>query len=84
MYQIWFSKKAKKQVKKLSKDSKELILKKIYSIRQEPFRYLKKLEGTRLWRLRITDYRIIVDIIITDKKIFVLRVDKRSRVYDRD
>lgn len=83
MYAIWISEKAKKQLEKLPKNISEIILNKIYSIRHEPFRYLKKLEGSKLWRLRIMDYRTIVDVIVTESKIIVLIVDKRSRVYDK-
>ena len=83
MYSLWISEKAKKQLEKLPKSIQDIILNKVYSIRNEPFRYLKKLEGSKLWRLRIMDYRVIIDILITDKKIFVLTVDKRSRVYER-
>ncbi|NQU98403.1 type II toxin-antitoxin system RelE/ParE family toxin [Candidatus Woesearchaeota archaeon] len=82
MYDIWFSQKAKKQLKKLPRNAKGIVLKKLYSIRYEPFRYVKKLEGSKLWRLRISDYRAIIDIVILNKKIFVLKIDKRSKVYD--
>tara|TARA_Y100000294_G_C8487403_1_gene309322 strand:- start:259 stop:504 length:246 start_codon:yes stop_codon:yes gene_type:complete len=81
MYSVWISEKAKKQLKKLPEKPRKLILNKIYSIRQNPFRYLKKLGGSKLWRLRIMDYRAVVNIIISEKKIFVLIVDKRARVY---
>ena len=83
MYSIWISEKAKKQLEKLPKNINEIILNKIYSIREYPFHYLKKLEGSKLWRLRIMDYRVIVDVIATESKIIILTVDKRSRVYER-
>ena len=83
MYSVWISEKAKKQLEKLPKNLQEIILNKIYSIRDEPFHYLKKLEGSKLWRLRIMDYRAIIDVLVTENKIFVLTVDKRSRVYER-
>lgn len=83
MFNIFFSEKARKQLKKLDDVPRERILKKVYSIRKNPFSYLKRLHGSKLWRLRVEDYRIIMDIVVVDTKIFVLRVDKRSRVYDR-
>ena len=83
MYSVWISDKATKQLEKLPKNIQEIILNRIYSIRHEPFHYLKKLQGSKLWRLRIMDYRAIVDIILTESKIIVLTVDKRSRVYER-
>lgn len=83
MYSIWISEKAKRQLEKLPKNVSEIIFNKIYSIRDNPFHYLKKLEGSKLWRLRIMDYRAIVDVIVTESKVIVLTVDKRSRIYDR-
>jgi len=83
MYQVLFSDKAKKQIEKLPKKIQEIMLNKIYSIRHDPTRYLKKLEGSNLWRLRIMDYRAIINVIITERNLIVLTIDKRSRVYDR-
>ena len=83
MYSVWFSEKSKKELSKLPKNIQEVILNKVNSIRHEPLRYLKKLEGSKLWRLRIMDYRTIIDVIITENKIIILTIDKRSKVYDR-
>jgi mRNA-degrading endonuclease RelE of RelBE toxin-antitoxin system len=64
MYFIQIEENAKKYLKKLQKKDAEVILKKIYSIRGNPFRFLKRLHGNNLWRLRIGDYRAIVDVIV--------------------
>ncbi|MBU1604222.1 MAG: type II toxin-antitoxin system RelE/ParE family toxin [Nanoarchaeota archaeon] len=60
----------------------EKILRKINSIREKPFRHLKKLQGSKLWRLRIDNYRVILDIIISGRKIIVIRIGYRKNVYD--
>ena len=82
MYLIQIEKNAEEFLKKLNKKDAELILRKIYSIRENPFRFLKRLQGDKLWRLRIGDYRAIVDIIISANKIIVLRIGHRKNVYD--
>jgi mRNA interferase RelE/StbE len=82
-YSIFFSEKSKKQLNKLNFNIKERILKKLYSINDNPYPHITKLKGSKFWRLRIEDYRAILDLIITQKKIIVLRIDKISRVYDR-
>ena len=82
MYQIEFAKKAEDFLKKLPKEDEEIILRKIYSIRENPFPFLKRLEGHKLWRLRIMDYRAILDIVISGRKIVVLRIGHRKIVYD--
>jgi len=82
MYPIQIEKNAETFLKKLPKKEAETILKKIYSIRENPFRYLKRLQGQKLWRLRILNYRAIVDVIISGQKIIVLRIGPRKNIYD--
>ena len=45
MYLINIEENAKKFLKKIPKKDAEIILKKIYSIRENPFRFLKRLKG---------------------------------------
>ena len=82
MYSIQIEKNAEAFLKKLEKKDAEIILNKIYSIRENPFRFLKRLQGEKLWRLRIGDYRAIVDVIVSMNKIIVLRIGHRKNVYD--
>lgn len=83
MYSIDFSKSAKDFLKKISKQDAEIILIKIYELKDNPFRYLKRLEGHKLWRLRILKYRAIIDIIISGNKIVVVRIGYRKNVYEK-
>jgi len=82
MFQIKITETAKKFLKKLDKKDVEMILAKIYSIRDNPFRFLKRLQGEKLWRLRIADYRAVVDVMISMNKIIVIRIGHRKNVYD--
>jgi mRNA interferase RelE/StbE len=82
MYSIYIEKNAENFLKKLQKKDYEEILKKIYSIRENPFRFLKKLQGEKFWRLRVGDYRVIIDVIISGNKIIVIRIGKRCNVYE--
>jgi mRNA interferase RelE/StbE len=83
MFSIDITKKANKFLDKLKNKEREIILNKINSIRDNPFRFIKRLEGTQLWRLRIQDYRAILDIIISGNKIIVLRIGNRKDVYNK-
>jgi len=83
MYNIDITEKALKFLKKLPKEDAEMILSKLYSIRINPFYFVKRLEGKKLWRLRINDYRAVMDVIISSNKIIVLRIGHRKNVYDR-
>jgi len=82
MFQIELTETAKDFLKKLQKKDAGIILKKIYSIKENPYRFLKRLQGEKLWRLRIGDYRAIVDIIISMNKIIVIRIGHRKNIYD--
>ena len=82
MYSIQIEENAEKFLKNLNKKDAEMILNKIYSIRDNPFRFLKRLQGDKLWRLRISDYRAIVDVVISENKIVVVRIGHRKNVYD--
>ena len=81
MYSIELTKKSQDFLKKIPNSDAETILKKIYSIKENPFHHLKRLQGHKLWRLRIMDYRAVVDVVISGKKIFVLRIGHRKNVY---
>ena len=82
MFSIHIEKNAEEFLKKLQKKDAEVILNKIYSIRENPYRFLKRLQGEKLWRLRIGDYRAIVDVIISMNKIIVVRIGHRKNIYD--
>jgi len=82
MYQIELTETAKKFLKKLPSTDAALILNKINSIRENPFRFLKRLQGEKLWRLRIGDYRAVADVYISLNKIIVIQIGHRKNVYD--
>jgi len=83
MFQIEITKTAERFLEKLNKKDSEIILNKIGSIKDNPYRFLKRLQGERLWRLRIGDYRVIVDVIVSANKIIVIRIGHRKNVYDK-
>ena len=83
MYSVQIEENAEDFLKKLDKKDREFILNKIYSIRDNPFRFLKRLQGEKLWRLRIGDYRVIVDVIVSNNRIIVLRIGHRKNIYDK-
>jgi len=82
MYSLQIEENAERFIKRLPEKDAEGILRKIYSIRENPHRFLKKLKGNKLWRLRVGDYRAIVDVIISMNKIIVVRIGYRKNIYD--
>lgn len=82
MYRVLFSDLALKQLKKLDGEIRQRIITSIERIRIRPESYLKRLVGEEGYRLRVGDYRVIVDIDQGELIILVLRMGHRKNVYD--
>lgn len=79
---IW-SDTAKKQLKKLPKDHQKRILDKTDQVELNPFHYLERLQGEPVFRYRVGDYRIVVNVLNQELLIQILKVKKRSGVYKK-
>ena len=62
MYELKWDKKALDFLSKLEKDIKQRIWDKIQACKINPFRYLEHLEEIEGFKLRVGDYRVIVDV----------------------
>ena len=78
-FQIKFSKQAVKFISNLSKDIKERIKRKFKEVSKNPFRYLEHFKGEDCYKLRIGDFRALIDL--NKEKLFVRIFDKRGRIY---
>ncbi|CAG0997399.1 hypothetical protein METP3_03057 [Methanosarcinales archaeon] len=82
-YEIIFSDKAFRQLKKLEKNIQERIIAVLERIRIRPEAYVTKLVEDPGYKLRVGDYRVIMDIENNKLKILVLKVGHRKNIYDR-
>lgn len=82
MYDIIITNKAFQELKKFPFKEQEQILKKLQEIKPNPFSFCKKLTQEKFWRLRVGKIRIFLDIVISHKKVFVLKIKKRSNAYN--
>ncbi len=82
-YEIIFSDKAFRQLKKLEKKIHERIIAVLERIRIRPEAYVTKLVDDPGYKLRVGDYRVIMDIENNKLKILVLKVGHRKNIYDR-
>ena len=80
-YSVEWSPTAEKRLSKLESKWIKEIIRKVEGIKDNPIHYLKKLENSKFWRLRVGDYRIIIDIDSTNKKIDVLTIGHRRDIY---
>ena len=81
-YEVIFSDKALRQLKKLEKQIQERIIAVLERIRVRPETYVTKLVGDPGYKLRVGDYRVILDIDNKILKILILKVGHRKNIYD--
>jgi mRNA interferase RelE/StbE len=81
VYEVIFSEKAESQLKKLERNIQERILSVLERIRIRPETYAVKLVGDPGYKLRIGDYRAILDIDNNKLIILVIKVGHRRNIY---
>lgn len=79
-FQVKFSSQAAKFIKNLPLNIKERIKSKFSEVSEDPFRYIEHYEGD-YHKLRIGDYRALIDIDFVNKILWVRVFDKRGRIY---
>ena len=73
-----------KHLHKLEKEVRKRIIYKIDKLMEDPFRYLKHYEGGDYYKLRVGDYRVLVDVNLKEKIIFIEVLDKRGKIYKKN
>ena len=81
MYEIIFHKNAQKQIEKLSQEIQKRIIFSLERIRISPHTHVKRLVNTPYFRLRVGDYRIILDIENKKLILFVIEIGHRKNIY---
>ena len=79
-YEITFTDTSRRQFRKLEKDVQERIIKALERIRIRPESYVKKLVGDPGYRLRVGDYRVILDIQKSELIILVIKIGHRKNI----
>lgn len=82
-YEVRWTDTSIKQLEKLTKSVSKRIIDKIESITEDPFKFVKKMKGFDLYRLRVGDYRVIMSIERGKMIIFVLEAGHRSVIYQK-
>ena len=81
-WNIQWSKKAVRQLKKLRQDG-QMIYDAVGQLQDDPYTPTKQLVGSNQRTYRVGDYRIILQLVRQQVLIFVVKIDKRGRVYER-
>lgn len=83
IYTIQWKPKPLNFINRLPKNIALRIWNKLDSIKENPFRYLEHFEGENLYKIRIGNYRALIDIDDNRKILFIQVLDKRGRIYKR-
>ena len=83
LYEIIFSQKAKKQLLKLDKAIQERVISALERIRIRPEAFITKLIGDPGYKLRIGDYRVIIDIDKQNLLILIIKIGHRKNIYEK-
>jgi mRNA interferase RelE/StbE len=79
-WQIIWSEKSVKQLKKIDKKNAQRIYDHVLGCAEDPFTTVTRLTNSSFYRLRIGNYRVILDLQQKRMIIFVI-VDHRARIY---
>ncbi|HEX7574957.1 MAG TPA: type II toxin-antitoxin system RelE/ParE family toxin [Candidatus Methanoperedens sp.] len=82
-YEIIFSDQALRQLKNLEKIVQGRIIAALERIRIRPQAYVTKLVGDPGYKLRVGDYRLIMDIDNNKLTILVLKAGHRKNIYQK-
>ena len=81
MYAIKFSQTAEKQFEKLDISIQERVIASLERIRFRPYHFVKRIVGTDSYRLRVGDYRVILNIQNDVLVIMVITIGHRKIIY---
>lgn len=84
MTEVLFTDPACDQFRTLEPAVRQRIIAKLRTVREWPEHYLAPLKGMPYHRLRIGDYRVIVDWRKDRDELWVVAVGHRKMIYDRD
>ncbi len=82
-FEIIWSDSATRQLTKLDRGVARRIFGKVGELRDDPFRWVRRMSGVAAYRLRVGDYRILLDIHEGELRVLVVEVGHRESVYDR-
>ena len=81
MYKIIVSDNALNQISKLPKDLQQRIFNSLERIKIRPYSYVSKLVGEEAYKLRVGDYRLIIEIEDDKLIILVIKAGHRKNIY---
>jgi len=79
---IW-SEKSLKQLEKIDKKNAQKIYDSVFACVEDPFRAVMRLTNSPFYRLRVGNYRVILDLQQSKMIIFVVATAHREKIYKK-
>jgi mRNA interferase RelE/StbE len=86
VWEIKWSKTAERQLEKISKSNRSIaqqIVAKLDEIVDDPYLLTEKMIGFDLRKLRVGNYRIILNLEVQKITVFVVQVGHRNKIYEK-
>ena len=83
IYKLIYTETAIRQLKKLERKVQERIKAALERVRIRPYIHVSKMVGEPHYKVRVGDYRIIMDIEQQKLMILIIKVDHRKNIYNR-
>jgi len=80
-WEVIWSEKSVKQLEKMNKKYAQKIYDTVLDITKNPFSAVTRLRNSNFYRLRVGNYRVIMDLQQSNMIIFVVETDHRGQVY---
>ena len=81
-FEIIWSDSATQQLKKLDRSVAKRIFDAVSKLQQNPTRWVRRIVNSPYYRLRIGDYRVIVDIHENELRVLVVTIGHRKNIYN--
>jgi len=81
MYEIILAKSVEKFLDKLDSKERERIILALDKLRIRPEAYIKRLVGEKLYKFRVGNYRLIIDLNKNQLLILVVKMGHRRNIY---
>ena len=83
MFELLLTETFARELKKLDRQTREMVKKKLEKTQSEPLLFFERLSGSALFKLRVGKYRIIAQISSIKKQIILLSIGHRKNVYNK-
>ncbi|PIY88465.1 MAG: type II toxin-antitoxin system RelE/ParE family toxin [Nitrosopumilales archaeon CG_4_10_14_0_8_um_filter_34_8] len=82
-WQVIWSEKSLRQLERIDKKNAQKIYDAVLDCIEDPFRMVLRLTDSSFYRLRVGNYRVILDLQQSKMIIFVIETDHRKKIYKK-